>query len=189
MTIGIVCVAPHGGFDRWDKMGDDDIDAKPDELFRILLGTIALPIGVAELDPDVLAFRVAKGVQTAPESISERMRGRSRHQHADEGQFSRSLCPRRKRPDSRRATKQRDELTPPHVFPSGRRLKPTIPPERLCITANSRCQCPLWVKSRHSPRKLCDQARKDAARTDEEAWRGKGAPNAVTRASRARHGR
>src|SRR6516164_5626518 len=54
MTIGIVCVAPHGGFDRWDKMGDDDIDAKPDELFRILLGTIALPIGVAELDPDVL---------------------------------------------------------------------------------------------------------------------------------------
>src|SRR5437660_8766619 len=66
---------PHGGLDRWDKMGDDDIDAKPDELFSILLGTIASPIGVAELDPDVLAFRVAKGVQTAPESISERMRG------------------------------------------------------------------------------------------------------------------
>jgi hypothetical protein len=91
----------HGGLDRWDKMGDDDIDAKPDELFSILLGTIALPVGVAELDPDVLAFRVAKGVQTAPESISERMRGRSRHQYANEGQFSWLLCARRKRPRGR----------------------------------------------------------------------------------------
>ena len=98
MTIGIVCVAPMAALDRWDKMGDDDIDAKPDELFSILLGTIASPIGVAKLDPDVLAFRVAKGVQTAPESISERMRGRSRHQHADEGQFSRLLRRRRERP-------------------------------------------------------------------------------------------
>ena len=74
MTIGIVCVAPHGGFDRWDKMGDDDIDAKPDELFRILLGTIALPIGVAEIDLDVLAFRIAKRVQTTPECIRKRVR-------------------------------------------------------------------------------------------------------------------
>ena len=65
---------PHGGLDRWDKMGDDDIDAKPDELFSILLGTIASPVGIAELDLDVLAFRVAEGVQTAPEGISERMR-------------------------------------------------------------------------------------------------------------------
>jgi len=97
---------PHGGLDRWDKMGDDDIDAKPDELFSILLGTIASPIGVAELDPDVRAFRVAKGVQTAPESISERMRGRSRHQHADEGQFSRLLCRRRKRPRRRRTAEE-----------------------------------------------------------------------------------
>src|SRR5215469_12802593 len=105
---------PRGGLNRWDKMGDDDIDANLDELFSILLGTIALPIGVAELDPDVLAFRVAKGVQTAPESVSERLRGRSRHQHANEGQFSWLLCARRKRPRHRRAAYKRDELAPPH---------------------------------------------------------------------------
>ena len=73
MTIGIVCVAPHGGFDRWDKMGDDDIDTKPDELFGILLGTIALPIGVAELYLNVLTLRISERMQSAPESIRKRM--------------------------------------------------------------------------------------------------------------------
>src|SRR4029077_7297002 len=97
---------PHGGLDRWDKMGDDDIDAKPDKLFSILPGKIASPIGVAELDPDVLALRVAKSVQTAPESISERMRGRSRHQHADEGQFARLLSQRPERPRPRRTAQE-----------------------------------------------------------------------------------
>jgi hypothetical protein len=79
-------------------MGHDDIDAEPHEFFSELLGTIASPIGIAELDLDVLAFRVAEGVQAAPESISERMRRRRRHQHANEGQFSRLLCTRCARP-------------------------------------------------------------------------------------------
>lgn len=84
-------------------MRDDDIDSELDEFFSILLGAIAPPVGIAKLDLDVLTFRVAEGVQTAPESISERMRGRSRHQHADEGQFSQLLRRRCKRPCHRRA--------------------------------------------------------------------------------------
>ena len=72
-------------------MDDDYIDAEPDEFFSKLLGTIAPPVGIAELDLGVLAFRITEGVQTAPESISERMRGRCRHQHANEGQFARLL--------------------------------------------------------------------------------------------------
>jgi hypothetical protein len=55
------------------KMGDDYIDAKLDKLVSELLGTIASRLGIAELDLDVLAFRIAEGVQTAPESISERL--------------------------------------------------------------------------------------------------------------------
>ena len=58
---------------RYGIMGDDDIDAKPDEFFSELLGTIASPLGIAELDLDVLAIRVAKGAQTAPESIRKRV--------------------------------------------------------------------------------------------------------------------
>ena len=55
---------PHSGLDRWDKMGDDDIDTEPDELFGILLGTIALPIGVAELYLNVLTLRISERPQT-----------------------------------------------------------------------------------------------------------------------------
>ena len=101
----------HGGCSRYGIMGDDDIDAEPDEFFSELLGAIASPVGIAELDLDVLAFRIAEGMQTAPESISERMRRRRRHQHANKGRFSRSLCARRERPRGCRAAEQRDELT------------------------------------------------------------------------------
>jgi hypothetical protein len=55
-------------------MGDDDIDIEPNEFFGVFLGAIAPRVGIAELDLDVLTFRVTKRVQTAPESISERMR-------------------------------------------------------------------------------------------------------------------
>src|SRR6516225_5830847 len=47
----------HGGVDRWDKMGDDDIDAKPDEVFSIFLGAIASRVGIPKLDLDVPAVR------------------------------------------------------------------------------------------------------------------------------------
>jgi hypothetical protein len=52
----------HGGCSRYGIMGDDDIDAEPDEFFSELLGTITSPVGIAELDLDVLAFRIAEGV-------------------------------------------------------------------------------------------------------------------------------
>ena len=42
----------------------DDIDALPDHLIGKLFGAIASSVGVAELVV-VLAFRIAKGVQTA----------------------------------------------------------------------------------------------------------------------------
>jgi len=45
-------------------MGDDDIDLRPDKLGRELRGAIASAIGIAELDLNVLAFRIAEGVQT-----------------------------------------------------------------------------------------------------------------------------
>ena len=44
-------------------MGDDDIDTDPHEFFGELLSTVASPLGIAELDLDVLALRVAKGVR------------------------------------------------------------------------------------------------------------------------------
>src|SRR5262249_1082955 len=76
---------------------------------------------------------------------------------------SRLLRSRRKRRSDCRATKQRNELTPPHVFPSGQEFHPTTLPARLCITANSGGSCPLWVKSRHSGASascpLCPQKR------------------------------
>ena len=51
---------PHGGLDRWDKVGDDDIDAKPDEVFSIFLGAIASPVGIPKLDLNVPALRIAE---------------------------------------------------------------------------------------------------------------------------------
>src|SRR5262249_44196511 len=112
----------HGGFDCWDKMGDDYIDAKPDQLFSKLLGAIAAPLGIAELDLDVLAFRIAEGVQTAPESVSKWMWRRRRHQHANMGQLSGLLSARREWPHGRRAAEERDELAPFHCLPHGRRV-------------------------------------------------------------------
>jgi hypothetical protein len=43
-------------------VGDDDIDAKPDEVFSIFLGAIASPVGIPKLDFDVPALRIAKRV-------------------------------------------------------------------------------------------------------------------------------
>jgi hypothetical protein len=56
-------------------MGDDDIDAKPDELFGKLLGAIASPLCIAELNSDVLAFRIATCAQSSPKGIGKRMWG------------------------------------------------------------------------------------------------------------------
>jgi hypothetical protein len=46
----------HGGSDRWGKVGDDDVDAKSDELSRNLAGAVAAPLGVADLERDIPAF-------------------------------------------------------------------------------------------------------------------------------------
>src|SRR5262245_41424848 len=51
-------------------MGDDYIDAESDEFFSKLLGTIAPPVGIAELDLDVLAFRIPECMQSAPEAAA-----------------------------------------------------------------------------------------------------------------------
>jgi hypothetical protein len=88
----------HGGVDRWNKMGDDYIDIKPDELFSELLGAIASPLGIAELDRYVLAFRIPKCMQSSPKGIGKRMSGRPGHQHSNTRQFSQLLRPRRERP-------------------------------------------------------------------------------------------
>ena len=87
----------HSRFCADGKMGDDYIDIEPDEFFGKLLSTIASRVGVAELNLDVLAFRIAEAVQTAPESIRKWMRRRGRHQHANIRQFPRLLRSYRKR--------------------------------------------------------------------------------------------
>src|SRR6266852_5754322 len=133
-------------------MRDDDIDIEPDEFFGVFLGAVAPPVGIAELDLDVLTFRVAKGVQTEPESINERMRGRSRHQHANEGQFSRLLCQRCKRPCHRCAAEERNELAPSHVCSPQVEDNTfrTVEKAVLCITAFSHTRLPQRVKSSQS---------------------------------------
>jgi hypothetical protein len=93
-------------------MGDDYIDTEPDQLFSILRGAIASPVGIAELDVDVLAFRITEGLQTAPESISERMRRRRRHQHPNKGDFRWLLCARCEGPRDYCAAEQRNEPAP-----------------------------------------------------------------------------
>src|SRR5262249_20307411 len=75
-------------------------------------------IRIAELDLNVPAFGVAEGMQTAPESISEWMRRRRRHQHPNPGRFSRLLRARCERPRRRHAAEQRDELAPHHSITS-----------------------------------------------------------------------
>src|SRR5258708_2584542 len=103
----------HGGVNCWDKMGDDHIDAKSDRFFSELLGAIAPPFGIAELDRDVPAFGIAKGFQTSPEGIGEWMWWRRGHQHTDPRNPSRLLRVRRKRPCGRSADKG-DEIPSPH---------------------------------------------------------------------------
>src|SRR5262249_40447578 len=98
----------HGGLDRWDKMGDDYIDIKPHELFTILLGAIASPLGIAELDRDVLAFRIAESAQSSSKGIGKRMWSRRRDQHSNMRQFSR-LRPRPEWPRHRSVTEERKE--------------------------------------------------------------------------------
>ena len=93
-------------------MGDDDIDAKTDELGRNLASADDCPTGIADIERDVPVLRIAKGLQTPPERIGERMRRRRGDQHTDERQFSRLLRPRRERPRRRRAAEKRDELAP-----------------------------------------------------------------------------
>jgi hypothetical protein len=65
-------------------VGDDDVDAKSDELSRNLARAIAAPLGIADFESDIPAFRIAKGLQAASEGVRERMRRRRGHQHADE---------------------------------------------------------------------------------------------------------
>jgi hypothetical protein len=55
-------------------MGDDYIDAEPDEFFSIFFGAIASPVGITKLDLNVPAFRIAERVQAAPECIRKGVR-------------------------------------------------------------------------------------------------------------------
>ena len=103
-------------------MSDDDVDAKSDKLGRNLTSTVAAPAGIADLERDIPAFRIAKVLQTTSESVGERMRRRCGHQHADERQFSLLLRAPRERPKKRRhgrrAAEQRYERASPHSITS-----------------------------------------------------------------------
>jgi hypothetical protein len=68
-------------------VGNKDVYAKPDEFSCNLAGALAVAPGIAELDCNGTPLRIAKVLQTTPEGVSERMRGRRGHQHADERQF------------------------------------------------------------------------------------------------------
>src|SRR2546423_8107399 len=117
-------------------MGDDDIDTRPDKCSGELLSAVNSPIRIAELDLNVPAFGVAEGVQTAPESISEWMRRRRRHQHSNPGRFSRLLRARRERPGCRRTAEQRDELPSFHsitLSAATSSLSGTVRPSTLAV--------------------------------------------------------
>src|SRR5262249_23990256 len=55
-----------GRSDRGCKVGDDDIDAKSDELSRNLGGAIAASLGIADLECDIPAFGIAMVLQATP---------------------------------------------------------------------------------------------------------------------------
>jgi hypothetical protein len=58
-------------------MSHDYSNIAPNKLCGKFGGAVASPLRVPKLDHDILTFRIAEGAQTAPESISERMRRRS----------------------------------------------------------------------------------------------------------------
>jgi hypothetical protein len=72
-----------GGSNRWGEVRNDYINRKPDQLSGKLGGSIALPLGIAELDCDIVAFRIAKRVQAFCENIGKRIGRRGGYQHAD----------------------------------------------------------------------------------------------------------
>jgi len=81
-------------------MGDKDVNTLPDHLIGKLFGAIASPVGTAELDVNVLAFRIAEGVQTPPESPARR-RGRLVNLRADATPWANTQL--RKLPRARKA--------------------------------------------------------------------------------------
>jgi hypothetical protein len=96
-------------------VGDDDIDARADQLRRELRGTIGSFLRVEKLDPDVLTFGVAEALETAAECIGERMRRRCRHQDADARHLSGLLGERSTRRDEQAGRQDTDHIAPSHI--------------------------------------------------------------------------
>jgi len=95
-----------------------------------------LAIGETRFDGDVLTLDVTAFFQARVECSDKWFVWRTPGEISDHRHRG-LLRTRRERPHDRRTAEQRNELTPPHVFLSGRGSHPTTPPERLCITANS----------------------------------------------------
>jgi hypothetical protein len=96
-------------------MGDDYIDAKPDQLSRKLRSAIASRLGIPELERDVLAFRVAKAVQPSSQNIGEWVWRRRGHQYADAWQFLGGLGERSFVHAQQNGRQRTDEVAPPHA--------------------------------------------------------------------------
>jgi len=96
-------------------VGDDDIDARADQLRRELRGTIGSVLRGEKLDSDVLTFGVAEALETTAECIGERMRRRCRHQHADARHFSRLLGERSARRDEQTGRQDTDDIAPSQI--------------------------------------------------------------------------
>src|SRR6516164_9452829 len=120
--------------------GQDDIRRERDQFHRVFARVLDSACGPAIINPHVASIGPAQLLQALPErlslGLSYRIVSGPAHEHADPPHPLRLLRASREWPRCR-ATKRANELAPPHVLPSGRRLNPTIPPERLCITANS----------------------------------------------------
>src|SRR5262252_9845426 len=132
------------GSDRRREVGDDDIDARADQLRRELRGAIGSFLRVEKLDPDVLTFGVAEALETAAECIGERMRRRCRHQHADARHFSGLLSERSTRRDEQTGRQDTDHIAPSHIASHACGLHNTTPHIRGYRPGVSRISPRIW---------------------------------------------
>ena len=104
---------PLAAVDRWDKIGDDDIDADGrTNSVRISSARSHSPIGITKLDLNVPALRIAERVQTAPECIRQWVAEVKRTPARQSAAIFAGCCARAASGQRRCAAEQRDEIAP-----------------------------------------------------------------------------
>src|SRR5262249_16223215 len=107
----------------WHRVGHDDIDIEPHQFRRQGRQLVIPSLGPAELDHNILSFRVAESTQPSAKGIQARgMPGRGgKTQIPDTGDLRWLLRARRERPRGRRTADERDDFATPHSITSSAR--------------------------------------------------------------------